>query len=443
MTSLHTEASLSSSSRDSQSTPLKPGSTKKSLLWILLIIVLVAAVLALLKSKQPVPPISQKVEKSWGVDTLILTPQTLAPQLRLLGVVESPHKAELKAALAADIVSVIALEGQNVTKGAQLLQLDDQEARINLAQREADLAELDAQLALEYQTHKQNLASLKNEEELVTLAKRAVERESSLKKSNVTSAANMDIALRNLEQQQLSLQSRILSIATHENRVAQIKARHLRAQALKELAELDLARTRINAPFDGVITQVHRAPGERVRVGDPLITLYDVENTEVRAQIPASAMASVTQALAAGQTMTAQAQSYGQETPLELNRLSGEVNAGRGGVDAIFTLPSTAGNPSPLFLGQTIDVLLNLPELEGVMAVPVSALYGSDRLYQVKEGRLRGVAVKRLGTRFEGERQWLLIQGEALPDGASVITTQLPTAVNGLKVSPRDQGDRP
>ena len=112
MTSLHTEASLSSSSRDSQSTPLKPGSTKKSLLWILLIIVLVAAVLALLKSKQPVPPISQKVEKSWGVDTLILTPQTLAPQLRLLGVVESPHKAELKAALAADIVSVIALEGQ-------------------------------------------------------------------------------------------------------------------------------------------------------------------------------------------------------------------------------------------------------------------------------------------------------------------------------------------
>ncbi len=444
MTQMMTDTPPDSANAHDNAATVMPGSRKKSALLILVIVATVVLTLLVLKAMKPEPPVAKKVEKAWGVDTLTATPERLSPQLRLLAVVESPATSALKSALSADVLKVIADEGQHVAQGDLLVQLDDQEARINLAQREADVADIEAQVAMEHQSHAQNLTSLKNEEALVDLAERAVSRESSLKKSNVSSAANMDQARRTLEQQQLSLQTRKLAITNHTNRLAQLTARLIRAKALRDLAQLDLDRARITAPFDGVITQVQASAGERVRVGDPLVTLYDVHRVEVRAQIPEVAMKGVADALVKGQKILASTTAFGQEVSLILDRLSGEVNSGRGGIDALFTLTNSAQSASPrLVLGHTIDVLFNLPEVDNVIAVPVSALYGTDRVYQVAEGRLKSATVERTGTRYDGNRQWLLIKSKDLEPGAKIITTQLPAAVNGLKVTLREATQTP
>lgn len=85
-------------------------------------------------------------------------------------------------------------------------------------------------------------------------------------------------------------------------------------QALAQLANLDaqLAEATVAAPIGGVVSlQIARA-GEVVRVGDPIVTLVDLSDTWVRAEVEESAIGSI----AVGD-------------PLEVETASGERRTGR------------------------------------------------------------------------------------------------------------------
>lgn len=60
-------------------------------------------------------------------------------------------------------------------------------------------------------------------------------------------------------------------------RIAQVEAELAAAQARLRRAELDLARTRIEAPFDGVVETLHLDVGDRAGVGSPCATLLDLD----------------------------------------------------------------------------------------------------------------------------------------------------------------------
>jgi hypothetical protein len=92
---------------------------------------------------------------------------------------------------------------------------------------------------------------------------------------------------------------------------------------------------------------------------------------------------------------------------------------------------------------------LQLPAVDDAIAVPRSALYGNDHVYRVSEGRLERVRVERLGE-SRGESQGelrgddrgsrLLLRSDALRPGDRIATTQLPNAVDGLRVRWDDAG---
>ncbi|PID42874.1 MAG: RND transporter [Proteobacteria bacterium] len=410
------------------------GSFRKAFLIVLVIVCATVALLAALKAARPEPPKGQKKEQSWGVQTLTVKPESLSPQLRLLGTVQSPYTSGLKAAVSADIKTVTAREGLRVAKGDLLMTLDDQEAQIALIQRKADIADIKAQLSAETFRYQQDKISLKNEQALVDLARRAVQRQSKLKKARVSSESKIDQAKQALQRQELSLQSRQLAIQNHANRVSQLEARLERAQAQFDLARIDLQRVEVKAPFPGVVTDVYRSPGERVRTGDLLLNIYDRDNIEVIAQLPNREINAIVSALDSADTLEASAQGFGQPVRLRLERLAGQINKGAGGANGIF---SVIGSNPNLMVGQTLNVLLELPKIDNVVAIPVSALYGADRIYQVVDNRLKSIRVTRKGTRFDQGVQRLLVQSDDIKPGARIITTQLPSAINGLKVSVR------
>jgi RND family efflux transporter MFP subunit len=309
--------------------------------------------------------------------------------------------------------------------------LDDRETALTLAQRQADVEDLEAQIAAEQNRHQQDLASLKNEENLVQLAENAVKRESELKKSNVTSDAKIDQSRQLYQQQQLSLQARQLSIRNHDSRMMQLQAKRLKAKALHELARLDHERTRILAPFDGIISKVSVSPGERVRPGDTLIEIYDTQRIELRAQIPARALAKINDSLRSGDTPAAMLILANTTLPIKLVRLAGTVNKGGGGVDALFEVPDSS---EAVVIGQTLSIVVELPAEPQVFSVPVSAIYGEDRVYKVTDERLQAVRIEKTGQRFDGQRLSHLIKSADLKDGDQIVTTQLANAVTGLKV---------
>ncbi|WP_207060922.1 efflux RND transporter periplasmic adaptor subunit [Motiliproteus sp. SC1-56] len=397
---------------------------------LLILLLAVLAFAAMVKSK-PTPPARPAEEREWAVNTLEAKLETVAPQITLYGSIESPRTAELSAAVTAFVESLSVREGNPVQEGERLLQLDPRDAKLVVARREAELADIQARIDSENNRHRADRRALAIEEELLALSRRAVARFKELQGRQVSSQTQLDEAERNYQQQALALSNRQREIDEHPSRLKQLQALQVQARSQLEAARLDLERTEVRAPFQGRVAQVNVAPGDRVRSGDPLVRLYDTGALEVRAQIPSRRLGTIRAALERGDTLQAVATLDGQPLTMSLQRLSGQVGGGKAGVDALFRVDSAPGS---LELGRPLELELTLPPLENVLAIPAQALYGTDRVYRIREGRLEPVSVERVGeTRRDGNPR-ILVRGEQIRSGDAIVTTQLPNAISGLKV---------
>lgn len=403
----------------------------RSLLIPLLLVLATVVLIWIFSLLKPTPPESQAEERTWPIRTITLDSAARAPQLRLLGRVETPFQSTLTSAVTADVKAIPGLEGSPVRAGDVMVQLDPSEVELIVSQRQADLAELQAQRASELNQQRADRQFLEREKALVEIARRGLDREQRLSDSNLTSQSRIDQARQVLQTAELSLINRELAVANHASRIQSLDARLGRAQALLQQARLDLSRTDVVAPFDGVVTGIEVSPGERVRAGEPLVSLYAIDELEVRAQLPMRWTANAEQALASNQAMTATTTLAGEIYTLTLERLSGQVNVGAGGVDGLFRF---MGDQPPAALNRTLDLLLELNARENTFSLPVSALYDESTLYKVVDNRLVSVQAVLIGDRFEDGSQRLLVQSEQLSNGDQILATQLPNAINGLKV---------
>lgn len=399
-------------------------------LWIITLALLGAGLLILTKPRHK-PVVA--TEKAWLVSVEQARFQTLSPSLTLYGKVESLWSSDLTAGVNADVQTVPVLEGQFVSKGQLLVRLDDSDAKLLLAQRQADLAEAQARIAAENTRYATDRQLLPREQRLLQLTQHDVTRLEKLVRQQASARSSLDTARLAVERQAISLAQREQVIAEHPARLAELQAREQRAEALREQAELELKRTEVKAPYNGRVARVMVAPGKRVRVGDALVRVYDTDALVVRAQIPNQYLAVVREALHKQQPLRAHGQVDGQPVTARLISLGGEVAAASGGVAGLFELQ---GDPAALPLGRFLRLDLQLPAQADVIAVPQEALYGTDTLYRVDaQQRIRPVRVTRVGERQgpDGQTQ-VLVRAPGLKAGATLITTQLPNAIDGLLV---------
>lgn len=385
------------------------------------------------------PMLSQ--EKAWLVSTLAIEPQTLSPTLTLYGRVESPRDTTLRTptlSKATTVLQRLVREGERVRAGQVLIELDARDSKLTLAQRQADVEEIQALLDSEASQHKSNLQMLRNELNLLELTKKTVERANRLKSQQVASQATLDDAQQAVERQQLALNNRRLQINTYPNRQAQLNAQLKRAQTLRDAAQLEVERTEIRSPFDGVVASIAVSEGDSVHSGETLLSLYDNTRLEVRAQIPNRFQDFVLNALAQQNELPAYVAEQ-NDVELMLERVSGKINRNSGGIDGLFRVTT---NAQTLRLGQFLSVVLQLPPQENVIALPFSAVYGTDKVYLWQKERMHGVRIKRVGEQVKPNGDtWLLVRSEALQTDVEVITTQLPNAIEGLKVKKVDESD--
>jgi multidrug efflux pump subunit AcrA (membrane-fusion protein) len=386
----------------------------------------------ILRATAPESPPMEVGERVWRVNTETVSPGTLSPSLGLYGYVVTPRTANLRAAVEADVLETLAEEGRRVASGDLLVRLDDREARLLEAQSESDLADVRAQISAERLRNARDREALAHDEALLALAMRNVERAEDLLARNLGSHSAVDDARRVHEQQALAVNARRLALEDFDARIAQLQARARRAEAQLEGARLDLARTAVHAPFSGRIARLAVAPGDRVRIGDALVTLYDADALEVRARIPARYLPVVRRALDDGRSLGAHGEIDGETAALELVRLAGEAPATGAGVEGLFRIIE-GGEHAPL--GRFMTVQLQLPEEDDVVALPFEALYGTDRVYRVEEGRMRALTVERRGEWINDDgRERVLVYSPEIRDGDRMVVTRLPNAVDGLRI---------
>lgn len=382
-----------------------------------------------LRATRPEAPRATPGEQIHRVTATTIEPTTLNPEIILHARVEAPRETTLSAAVNADVRDLTAREGMRVATDAELLTLDTRELDLLLAQRQADVDEITAQIRLEGQRRTGDRELLLREQKLLALAEAEVQRAEELLASRAGSRTLLDQALEKRERQALALTARQREVADHPARLAQYRARLKRATALRDQALLDLQRTRLLAPFAGRITRVLVAPGDRVRVGDPLLSLHALEDLELRAQLPLRHLPTIRQGLDSPAGLVAETHLDHQPLTARLLRLGGETS--QGGVDALFQLDSL---PAALIPGRLLTLRLILPAQRQAVALPISALYQQERIYRLQEGRLEGLRVERLGEQSLADTTRILVRSPRLRAGDRVLTTQLPNALTGLKV---------
>jgi multidrug efflux pump subunit AcrA (membrane-fusion protein) len=191
-----------------------------------------------------------------------------------------------------------------------------------------------------------------------------------------------------------------------------------------------MARSAVSAPFDAIISEVEVAAGDRVSLGQMLISMFPINNLEIRAHLPINYIKSVQLALADGQKLEASVVDRDDLGRFTVIRLAGEAEAT--GIDVYFEIGVV---PVQLRPGELLPLNLKLPLESGVFAVPYQAIYGNSRIYRVDEDRLQAVDVRSIGQARTAEDQILvLIRSDDIKSGDLIAVTHLPNAISGLKV---------
>ncbi len=175
------------------------------------IAIAMAAVLAAACGRQDSTAVGSPGPPPPVVETVVVTPEMVRDKVELVGQLDSVYSVLLKPEISGVVASIAFEEGTPVKKGDPLVQLRDREQRARLRE------------ALAY----------------VALARTRYDRATSLAERHAQSAAALDGAA----------------------------AEHEIAKARLDLARLQLDRTVIRAPFDGVIGPRLVSPGERVNPG--------------------------------------------------------------------------------------------------------------------------------------------------------------------------------
>jgi multidrug efflux pump subunit AcrA (membrane-fusion protein) len=412
---------------------------KKLLLFLLPLLILAIGIKGfryLMATKPKREPIKIE-EQTWMVTATPVIPTSLAPTVTLYGRVESPRATTLRAPTLslvanAEVVEVAVLEGEKVSKEQVVIRLENQESQLNLKQRDAELADIQSQIELENLRQTNNLAVIAHEEALLKLAQKSFQRIQKLKQQQVSSEAAIDEAQQAIERQMLTVINRRAEIKNHQTYLAQLNAKQARAIAQRDLARLELARTQIQTPFAGIIAKVLVAVGDRVRSGDALLSMYDHTDLEIRAQIPNRYQGIIFDAMADNYPLLAHARINEHPLLFQLDRLAGQIGQNSGGIDGLFRVKQ---GTDWLRLGQFFTLALALPEQHRVVALPFEAVYGTNRIYKLVDGRMQGLAVERVGEQvMSSGESTILVRSAELIAGDQVIVTQLPNAMDGLKV---------
>ena len=404
-----------------------------------LILLLAGAAAAALIASKPKPKPVTVAERAWLVAAETVAARRYRPGVTLYGRIESLWSSQLTAGVAADVREVAVVEGDRVAKGQVLVRLDDRDARLQLLQREAELRQAEARIAAEQLRHEANLETLPRERQLLALTRGEVARLQDLVTKKVGAQSQLDTARQAAEKQAIALSARQQGVDEHPSRLAEVEGVRARAAALRDQAILEVERCEVRAPFNGRIVEVMVSPGRRTRVGDPLIDLFDTDALVLRAQLPARHLPVVRAARAAGEPLIVHGEIDGVSISGELRSLAGEATSGTGGVDGLFTVTTGADEVSQ---GRFVRLELALPETGGLIALPHEALYGTDRIYTIDEqSRMRPQRVERVGEWRDPEGDIrVLVRAVDLPDGARVVTTQLPAALDGLLVRVAGEG---
>lgn len=274
----------------------KPASAWKSIVWSLVALALGGVMtygLALL-AKPPV--LRQPTERTYNVDVFQVEALNIREVIRAFGTSQAEREVVVSAQVAGEVAERHPLLkiGQAVRAlhsgasgatdgylGDLLVRIDPKSFEAHVEQGRTLLAEDQAELK-RIQQEEDNLRRLqKTVQADYDDSRREFQKAELLRKQNVNTDSDLRRAQMDLRQHEKMLVQSTNDLDLLPARRELVQRRIQTHEAALKLAELDLARTVVRPPFDGILSAVTVEVGQFVRVGEPLMTITDQKLVEV------------------------------------------------------------------------------------------------------------------------------------------------------------------
>ena len=340
---------------------------------------------------------SDAEETPVAVNVVVAESATHRAVLTLTGQVEAERQVALAVEVAGRVSSMAdgLRPGRMFRKGERILQIDARDYEAALAAENARLKSAELELAVEENRQKTAAREL----ELVG------------------GTAGGELALRkpHLERAQANLEA---------NRKA------------RERAALNVERTRLRAPFNGVVVTESVEVGQLIGAGSPVVQMVGTDAVRVTASLPVAQLGQVVLPKPGEDTgsavMVAQKLADGGEIARAgtVTGLSGALDPATRTASLMMTIPDPYSEEGPPLLpGAFVSVTVEGVEFSDVYALPHNAVIENRMVWLDVDGELkrRGVVV---GWRTK-DSSYIT---DGLQSGDRVVTTTLSLPIEGMKV---------
>ena len=345
-------------------------------------------------------------------------------------------------------------KGAILQAGTELLRIDSTDYRLAVAQIEANIRHTEAQLAVLDVRARNTGRSLAIEERSIDLGRKELERKRRLVRNGAISQAAVDQEERAVLVAEQAIQNlrNAMNLLPAERAVLEATRDQLEAQL--ETGRRNLSRTSIFAPFDCRIAEVNVEMAQFAAKGKVLVVADSLDVAEVTAQVPIGSLLpllppNLELSLDLGAAMTRLREVAGLEAvvrlrtgrgeiewPARFSRMSDTVDRRTRTVGVIVAVDNpyrraASNRRPPLVKNMYVEVEVRGRPRPGAVVIPRSALH-ETRVHVVTAGdrlRIREVEADFVQTNF-------VVVGSGLEAGDRVVVSDLPFAVDGMRLLP-------
>lgn len=379
--------------------------------------------------KKP-PAAVEKQRPPTAVRVVTMAPVDVVPRVSGFGTVAPAREWRAVARVESEVTETATslANGEVVAAGTVLLQLDDTDLNLSLAQIDTQLSALsvkDTTLA----------ASLEIAQADLSLSRTELARQETLAQQGIATQTRLDTALR----AELAARAKVVEI---ENQLALNAAERDVLKAQRTTVARSLEFTEISAPYDIRIGEVSAELGQVVTRGQTLVTAEGIEAAEIAAQFSIGRIGPLLRTMGDGATVNdlkarvrLPAPGHSVIWTAKVDRVGEAIDPRTQSTAIVVRVDdpygqAEAGKRPPLRRNTFVEVILMAPKQQALVA-PLDAVRGGNALVVNTEGALEKRAVT-VGYSI-GE---IAVVTEGLAEGDKLVVTDPAIAVPGMKVKP-------
>jgi HlyD family secretion protein len=286
-----------------------------------------------------------------------------------------PQRVDVAAEITGRVSDIPVKEGQQVTQGQLLIQLEDKDERANVVLAMALVAQTEAAVRQQHDVGLPTAQEIANQAEAdAEQIRHQLARMRQLKVQNFVSEAELEMAERNVAIADSKLDSAKLQVQANQaggSETALTLTALAQAKASLQLTQIKLEQDSIRAPATGTLISRSVEQGDMVQAGKVLMIFAAQGDTQLEVQIDEKNLAK----LAIGQSALASADAFSEQRfNAEIIYINPGIDASRGSVE----IKLQVKNP-PAYLRQdmTVSVDIETAKRSNTLVIPAAALRDS------------------------------------------------------------------